>query len=229
MSETINVTAQLLTGERVAVTTDGSGALLGVGSSVDFYSPKATRAFTSGPLGHMDIACTRILPAEISSRTVYDTFELRIAHGLDGRNTFGALRGERFELMTSFGGPALDESVVRAAFEQFRITETSDGYIVQPAASLGPTAIGSDATLVFEGRGIIQVFAGDSAAKAAPDWAGTKTENGELWRVDDPAGGNPQFVAAFKDAVAHVFPASQGNWKTPDWADWIDALKLELA
>lgn len=219
---------QLLTGERLRITTDGSAQVTGTGSSVDYYSPSVTRTFTSGTLGHLDVACTHVLEAELVSRSVYDSFELRIAHGLDGNNTFAALRGARFELMTAFGGPALDDDAVRAAFRQFRIVEDPDGFVVRPLETLGPAAIGSDATVVFEGRGIVQVFAGGAAAQAAPDWAGTSTAAGELWRVDDPEGGAPQFVVAFPGAVAHVFPRPESSWTTPAWAEWIDTFSLEL-
>lgn len=132
---------QLLTGERLRVSTDGSGDLLGVTSSVEFFSEQSTRDFGCAAVGYFETACKDIVPAKLVSRSILDGFELRVAHGDEGLVTLGALRGKAYELLTVFGGPAIDEHAVAAAFAPYDVAEGPNGFTMKANGVFSPSVV----------------------------------------------------------------------------------------
>ncbi|MEQ4302465.1 hypothetical protein ABNF97_13900 [Plantactinospora sp. B6F1] len=145
-----------------------------------FVGGRFARVFQVGQPGFYQAGNESLMPAVVRDRFVFDGREVRIATGLDGVNASVGLIDHYHEVVTIYGGPPPGRQEVISLFEQLEFRDSPEGMVIRP---WGDLELSAEAVSVYvDGRGTITVPSNDNAADLRPDYKGTPTRYGELWK-----------------------------------------------
>lgn len=227
------VATTLPSGSRVTITLTDDVSVLTSFTTVKYASGGDVRGFHISNRGYFERVLEDFHPSVLKSRGVFRNFEFLVGVGRDGKTTTACARGQNFDITTVYGGPALSSNAAQSRFASFDFDEGSDGVSVRPRAGQNFTSYFEDATVVIGGLGILMATVGDVALARLPDWEGTPTKYGEVWKrqleleADVPT--QYEYLMGFPNVAATIVTGAYGDDTTTDWANRLNELNAEAS
>jgi len=192
-----------------------------VSATVRFVGRELSHGFQVGAPGFQEVANQSLMPARVTDRFVVDGREVRLAVGEEGVNASVAMIDEFHELMTIYGGPPPEREDVVRLLEMFDVADRPEGMVVTPR--YGDVALSAEGISTYvDGRGTITVPNNENAHDMRPDYKGTPTRYGEVWRregqlPDRPGDGADtyMYILGTTTAVAEVVFLDRGRFEEP--------------
>lgn len=215
-------------GRTLHIQTADDQPITGMNSSVMFANGQFSKIFALGRPGYHEDAMRDALPSTLRSRHLYKP-GYEIAGSWNDHKTANivALKGPHHEVLSFRGGPPPTDAANTQLFDMFDFEDTPDGMAIRPHKDTLLTMTWEQMTLVIQGRAIITIPDPLSGRALLPATAGSKTRNGEVWRLEfDDADPATSYVFGTPTAICQVTP-----WPVPgetyELGPWLEPLDLK--
>lgn len=225
------VTVRAPSGRLVDITAGTGEKVLGVNTSCLLTSGKTARVFMIGNRGYHDLACEVMVPAKLAWRGYVSGRELLASLDDSGTVLVATLVGKYHELMTVFADGAPDRTRVEAIFASLKVDDTPQGLTLTPLNDTFSTIAWEDVSVIVDERGALNVPDPGGSQGIVPQWQGSKTSKGELWKrqLDGASGRSIRdfaYVLGCPRGAAEVSISSRTSATEAELLTWLDALSV---
>lgn len=213
-------------GAEINMTAAAGPPVAGINSSACFAGRTFSRVLQVGRPGYMDGALDTLLPGRITHREVLGKHELVLGHGVGGTGTVVAVRLQRHEVITAFGGPPLLPEKAREVMSLFEFAEddSDEGVRITALPWTGIAQVWEDITVHVLERGVLQIYDPLGSDRAVPAWGGARTTaGGEVWEVARSSQ-ERRYLLNFPSMAAEF--VTDPDARLDDVARWLDELNL---